>query len=215
MFGIFGRKTPLKVDLNIPIKIALLGDSSTGKSSFFERICGYNDPSYKFKKDYMATPQFDINRLRLKTNVGNINVHLWDTAGQEDREDMRPLYIKGSNAIIIMYDVCNRNTIVNVQKWLNDILSTCGNIPVVVIGNKIDKSHEIPNIDQVKIRDARLHTMYKNNKNITNILFSVKANKALVRAGHVDRTIKNGILVPFEKLLTYYCGKEVSIEKVY
>ena len=147
-----------------PLKVIILGDGSTGKTSFYERLSKYHDPEYRFNKKYKATTSFNLKKLELDTNKGKITLFLWDTAGQEKYGgDLRDGYIQGANAAIILYDVTNRNTIDNVQKWLDNINQVCNlkeSIPISVVGNKIDKVPQISSLDHVKLRDARLKSMY-------------------------------------------------------
>jgi GTP-binding nuclear protein Ran len=37
-----------------------------------------------------------------------------------------------------MFDVCSRITYKNVPKWYKDITRVCDNIPIVLVGNKVD-----------------------------------------------------------------------------
>jgi len=37
-----------------------------------------------------------------------------------------------------MFDVCSRITYKNVPKWFKDITRVCDNIPIVLVGNKVD-----------------------------------------------------------------------------
>ena len=188
---------------NNSIKIALLGDGSTGKTTYFNKINNFNNPEYKFPKKYRATSNFNLKLLSLNTSHGEILVDFWDTAGQEKYGgDLRNAYIYGADAIIILYDISNRQTIDNVPKWLSDTYATCGDIPVVVVGNKIDKINNINSLDQVKLRDVRLKKMY-GGKNITNILFSIKENKS-IKPGTLwssDKLVKGGLYKPFEYIL--------------
>ena len=103
-------------------------------------------------------------------------------------------------------------TIQNIQKWLNDILSVCGNLPVIIVGNKMDRKDNVQSLDLVKFRDARLVSMYNGNKNIKNILISVKANTCLQRGRHGDTICENGIIIPIEELLSMYYNVDVKIE---
>ena len=48
------------IDTNRPIKIALLGDGSTGKTSLFQKLTQYDSPNYRFGKRYKATENFQI-----------------------------------------------------------------------------------------------------------------------------------------------------------
>ena len=44
----------------------------------------------------------------------------------------------GADCAIIMFDVCSRITYKNVPKWYKDITRVCENLPVVLVGNKVD-----------------------------------------------------------------------------
>lgn len=205
-------------DFTKPIKIILLGDGSTGKSSFYQRLCNYNDPEYIFNKKYRATTDFNLKKIRLSTNKGLINLFIWDTAGQEKYGgDLRDGYIQGADAAIIMYDVSNRDTISNVQKWLDNINEVCNSkysIPVAVVGNKIDKIKKVSSLDHVKLREARLKSMYKQS-NITNHLISVKENTLLQEGGFMvsEKIVDEGILNPIEYLLSNIFSTSVVISR--
>jgi small GTP-binding protein len=200
-----------------PLKIILLGDGSTGKTSFYERISKYNNDDYKFNKKYKATTNFNLKKILLNTNIGDINCYFWDTAGQEKYGgDLRNAYIQGADGALILYDVTNRDTIQNVQKWLDDINFVCNqsrnNIPIVVVGNKIDKIRTISNLDHVKLRNSRLKSMYKHS-NISNYLISVKENSSLQEAGYLssEKIVDEGIFIPIECLLTSILNTTVRI----
>merc|ERR1712151_1094379 len=63
---------------------------------------------------------------------------VWDTAGQEKLSGLRDGYYIGADCAIIMFDVGSRITYKNVAKWYKDITRVCDNIPVVLVGNKVD-----------------------------------------------------------------------------
>jgi len=206
-------------DISKSLKIVLLGDGSTGKTSFYERISKYHDPEYRFNKKYRATTDFNLKKLILDTNKGKITLYLWDTAGQEKYGgDLREAYIQGADGALILYDVTNRDTIKNVQKWLNDINHVCNkkknHIPIAVIGNKIDKIKTINALDHVKLRNVRLKTMYKHT-NISNHLISVKENSSFQEAGYISQAkiIDNGVLNPIEYLLSTILNTSVKIRR--
>lgn len=205
-------------DLSKPLKIVLLGDGSTGKTSFFERISNYNNDNYRFNKRYKATTDFNLKNIRLSTNLGDITCFFWDTAGQEKYGgDLRNAYIYGADAAIILYDVTNRDTIQNVQKWLDDINSVCNekkSIPIVTVGNKIDKVKNTSSLEHVKLRESRLRSMYKNS-NISNCLISVKENSSLQEASFMssEKIVDEGVLNPLDRLLSSVFGKSVTVTR--
>ena len=206
-------------DISKPLKIVFLGDGSVGKSSFYDRISNYNNESYKFNKKYKATTDFNLKKVTLETNLGNIICYFWDTAGQEKYGgDLRNAYIQGADGAMILYDVTNRNTIQNVQKWLDDINSVCNvnksNIPISVVGNKIDKINSISNLESVKLRETRLKSMY-GHKNISNFLISVKENSCFEESSFLssEKIVDEGLLNPIENLLSNILNTSVKINR--
>ena len=51
---------------------------------------------------------------------------------------LRDGYYSGADCAIIMFDVTSRVTYNNVRKWYRDVVKTCDNIPIVLVGNKVD-----------------------------------------------------------------------------
>ena len=72
------------------------------------------------------------------TSHGTIKFDVWDTAGQEKLGGLRDGYYIGGHCGIIMFDVCSRITYSNVPKWYKDLVRVCENIPIVLVGNKVD-----------------------------------------------------------------------------
>lgn len=198
------------------IKITLIGDGACGKSSYFDRITHYSSINYTFNKVYVATNDFNVMKVPLKTSIGDVELHLWDTAGQEKFGDLRDTYLFGSNAVIIMYDVTNRRSIDSLSKWLHTVSSICGNVPVLVLGNKIDLIDTKNSIEHVKIRDSRLRSMFYG-KHIHNMLTSTKENTIVVDTSYIfgfytTTTVNNnGLMKPIEWLLSCINNKNVNI----
>ena len=74
------------------------------------------------------------------TSRGKIRFSVWDTAGQEKLSGLRDGYYIGAHCAILMFDVCSRITYKNIPKWYKDITRICDNIPIVLVGNKVDNA---------------------------------------------------------------------------
>lgn len=139
--ALFGNEIPKKTS----IKIALIGDGSTGKTSYFDRITSGDSPDYRFNKHYDATQGCNICQIEMLVGEVPVTLHLFDTAGQEKFGMLRDSYLMGADGIILMYDVMDKSSKQNViSRWLPEIRDIIGrarmsDVPVAVVGNKYDK----------------------------------------------------------------------------
>ncbi|CAL4107460.1 unnamed protein product, partial [Meganyctiphanes norvegica] len=68
---------------------------------------------------------------------------IWDTAGQERFRSMAPMYYRGSNAAILVYDITNYNTFTDIYSWVNELRKRVDpDLMLVVVGNKSDLSEQ-------------------------------------------------------------------------
>ena len=121
------------------LKIIIVGDSSVGKSNFLFRFI--ND---QFSKIYQTTVGIDCKSkvCILPKSKKKVKINLWDTAGQERYMSINKLYFQKIQGIILMYDITQRSSFERLPKWVQLINETTFNIPVVLIGNKIDDEEE-------------------------------------------------------------------------
>jgi GTP-binding nuclear protein Ran len=148
---------------NLPeFKLVLVGDGGVGKTTFVKRhLTG------EFEKKYIATLGVEVHPMPFFTNHGQILFNVWDTAGQEKLGGLRDGYYIGGNCGIIMFDVCSRITYSNVPKWYKDLTRVCENIPIVLVGNKVDVKDR-----KVKAKQITFHRK----KNLQYYDISAKSN---------------------------------------
>lgn len=117
------------------IKIVLLGDANVGKSNIASRY--FNN---KFIQDSTSTIGVEFMVKKMTIGDNNYKIQLWDTAGQERFKSIVRSYYRCSHGIILVYDVTNKSSFNNIDKWLDDIKYNCNDteIKLLLVGNKID-----------------------------------------------------------------------------
>eukprot|EP01062_Namystynia_karyoxenos_P010930 TRINITY_DN1390_c0_g1_i5.p1 TRINITY_DN1390_c0_g1~~TRINITY_DN1390_c0_g1_i5.p1 ORF type:complete len:250 (+),score=133.68 TRINITY_DN1390_c0_g1_i5:87-752(+) len=143
-------------------KLVLVGDGGTGKTTFVKRHL-----SGEFEKKYIPTVGVEVHPLKFHTTHGLICFNVWDTAGQEKYGGLRDGYYIQGNCGIIMFDVTSRQTYKNVPNWHRDVVRVCENIPIVLVGNKVDVMERA-----VKARQITFHRK----KNLQYYDVSAKSN---------------------------------------
>jgi len=83
----------------------------------------------------------------------SIRLQLWDTAGQEWFRVLIPSYIKDSSVAIIVFDITNRQSFENVNKWVKDVRDERGDDAIIaLVGNKTDLDED--GMRQVKTEEG-------------------------------------------------------------
>ena len=64
---------------------------------------------------------------------------LWDTAGQEDYDRLRPLSYPDTHVILMCFAVDSPDSLENIpEKWNPEVRHFCPNVPIILVGNKKD-----------------------------------------------------------------------------
>jgi len=111
----------------------LVGDGGVGKTTYIKR---HKDG--EFRKSYIPTIGVEVHKLNFASNRGTICFNVWDTAGQEKFGGLRDGYYIDSHCAMIMFDVTSRQSYKNVPNWHSDLVRVCDQIPIVLVGNKVD-----------------------------------------------------------------------------
>ena len=116
------------------IKILIIGDSTVGKTNFIKKYVGE-----KFKEGYFASTGIDLITTSIKIEGKSFKIQIWDTAGQEKYRAMtKNLFLK-TQGIVIIFDISNETSFINLKSWMNDIKEECSaDIPMILVGNKLD-----------------------------------------------------------------------------
>ena len=119
---------------DIVLKIILLGASTVGKTSIFLRY--FQD---EFSSKSLTTVGVDFKTKFFKIEGKKIKVNYIDTAGQEKFRSISENYLKGTDGVILVFDVTNRETLELVDDWAECIKNNNReNIGKILFGNKVD-----------------------------------------------------------------------------
>ena len=114
-------------------KLVIVGDGACGKTCLLIVFSKGQFPEVYVPtvfENYVADVEVDGRRVELA---------LWDTAGQEDYDRLRPLSYPDSNVILICFSVDSPDSLDNVlEKWISEVLHFCQGVPIILVGCKVD-----------------------------------------------------------------------------
>lgn len=115
------------------IKSVVVGDGTVGKTCL---LISYT--SDKYDDSYIPTI-FDTYSCNILLDNKPINLGLWDTAGQEDYDRLRPLSYPHTDIFILCFSLVNRITLSSIRnKWVPEIQHYCPGATWILVGTKAD-----------------------------------------------------------------------------
>jgi small GTP-binding protein len=135
-------------------RVVLIGDPSVGKTSILNQLI-----NHAFDSDQPST--VGANYQNYVQDVDNIKVqlHIWDTAGQEKFRSLGPIYYRNALGALIVYDITQRRTFLNIETWIQEFQEAAGRAPIIVIvGNKTDMAEDriIPTSEGQDFAESRI-----------------------------------------------------------
>eukprot|EP00090_Calanus_glacialis_P037037 TRINITY_DN63438_c0_g1_i1.p1 TRINITY_DN63438_c0_g1~~TRINITY_DN63438_c0_g1_i1.p1 ORF type:complete len:208 (-),score=52.27 TRINITY_DN63438_c0_g1_i1:63-656(-) len=114
-------------------KLVIVGDGACGKTCLL--IVFSKD---KYPEEYVPTV-FENYVTDIEVDGHQVELVLWDTAGQEDYDRLRPLSYPDTNVILICFSVNSPDSFENIpERWVPEVKHFCPNVPIILVGCKKD-----------------------------------------------------------------------------
>ncbi|ODV88709.1 hypothetical protein CANCADRAFT_18075, partial [Tortispora caseinolytica NRRL Y-17796] len=114
-------------------KIVVVGDGGCGKTSL---LIVYTKGEYP--GEYVPTIFETYNKV-IEINQRQVELTLWDTAGQEEYDRLRPLSYPETDVFLVCFSIDNRETLEDAfEKWIPECKHFCPFSRIYLIGLKSD-----------------------------------------------------------------------------
>ncbi|GAB7338649.1 hypothetical protein MBLNU457_5380t1 [Dothideomycetes sp. NU457] len=128
-------------------KFVVVGDGGCGKTCL---LISYSQGV--FPEKYVPTVfENYITHVEHKPSGKGVELALWDTAGQEEYDRLRPLSYPETDLLFVCFAIDCPNSLENVMdKWYPEVLHFCPTTPIILVGLKSDLRNKRTCIDLLK-----------------------------------------------------------------
>ena len=132
-------------------KVVTVGDSSVGKTALVTRMS-----DEVFNQSYVPTVGSQFVTIPQKIDGRDINMEVWDTAGQEVYRSLVGFYTREAKGAILVFDVTSKPSFESLSHWLSFLEEQAGDAKVIIVGNKVDlEERAVSSSDARQFADAR------------------------------------------------------------
>ncbi|MEO0374807.1 MAG: Rab family GTPase, partial [Cyanobacteria bacterium P01_A01_bin.17] len=118
-------------------KICMIGAFATGKTSLVSRFVRgiYSDK-------YQTTVGVKIDKKTMQIGEQTVNLILWDIHGEDEFQEIRMSYLRGSSGYILVVDGTRSETLDKAISLQAEIKKEIGDVPIIMMLNKSDLTSE-------------------------------------------------------------------------
>ena len=171
------------------VKVVVVGDGAVGKTCLLWAYAKNEIPP-----DYVPTV-FDNYVVKLQVNGQDVNLQLWDTAGQEDLENIRVLSYTNTDVFLVCFSVVEPVSLENVKnKWLNELRQYVKDPVFLLVGLKKDLRND----------EATLQILSQNNQTPVTTEQGQQTATQIKAVGYCECSAKlqDGVKAVFDQALT-------------
>ena len=182
-------------------KILLIGDASSGKSSF---LIQYTENI--LDDGFVPTIGIDFKSKTLQMEDGKkVKLQIWDTAGQERFKNITASYYRGANGIILIYSINERESFDNLTSRLIEINKQYiqNKIPpILLVGNQVEEKKRLVTKEEGEAFADKFGLMFSecNSKTGENVNSIFNKLVKIINGKNVDENPEKNI----EKILMKY-----------
>ncbi|XP_046547036.1 LOW QUALITY PROTEIN: cdc42 homolog [Haliotis rubra] len=164
------------------LKCVVIGDGAVGKTCML-----YSYTTNTFPQEYVPTV-FDNYAVTVIIGGEPYTLGLFDTAGQEDYDRLRPLSYTNTDVFLLCFSVVSPSSYANIkEKWIPDIMHHSRNTPFLIVGTKVDLRDDLETINKLAKRKERPITAEQGKQLAKN----VKAAQYVECSALTQRGLKN------------------------
>ncbi len=122
------------------MKICMVGEGAVGKTSLIRRFV-----LDEFDDKYLQTLGTKVSKKEIVVDYPEkevelqIDMTIWDIMGQKGfRELLKEAYFYGAKGVIAVCDMTRKDTLSELDDWIEGVYSVTGRVPIEFLANKVD-----------------------------------------------------------------------------